>query len=332
MEDLDPRTVDEFLVGTARQFSPSWSARLYGRYREGSHFWEDTNNNARVAFNPPAGIPRELYIPDLTARLAQIGSGSTYVIAELDGAYTKFYEATLESEWRDAKTFVRGSYTWSHYYGNFDQDNTTGLNNDMNIFIGSSNIADGAGPPALGQQGRRPARRPPAPVEGVRLPHAGLEGDRGRVLRLPVRPAVGGAELRAVPRLTTSTSDTNRNAEPAGSRRTDSHWQLDLNYTQNFRLGGRLNLQVVADVFNVFDKQTGYNIRAPRAQLGLRHAAELLRPAPAAGRGALAVLAAGTAASLRDQRAGGRIRPLTRRARSAPPGRAPAAARSPARA
>ena len=73
---------------------PDWSARLYGRYREGSHFWEDTNNNARVAFNPPAGIPRELYIPDLTARIAQIGSGSTYVIAELDGAFTRYYEAT----------------------------------------------------------------------------------------------------------------------------------------------------------------------------------------------------------------------------------------------
>ena len=41
--------------------------------------------------------------------------------------------------------------------------------------------------------------------------------------------------------LTTNTSDTARYAEPAGSRRTDAHWQLDLNYTQNFRLGGRYN-------------------------------------------------------------------------------------------
>ena len=61
--------------------------------------------------------------------------------------------------------------------------------------------------------------------------------------------------------LTTSTSDSNRNAEPAGSRRMDSHWQMDVNYTQNIRLGGRLNLQVVADLFNVFDKQTGFNIQ-----------------------------------------------------------------------
>ena len=60
--------------------------RLYVRYRECSHFWEDTNNNARVAFAPPSGIKQELYIPDLSAKLAQIGSGSSYVIAELDGS------------------------------------------------------------------------------------------------------------------------------------------------------------------------------------------------------------------------------------------------------
>ena len=124
VEDMTPRQINEFLYGTARQFNSRWSGRLYGRYREGSHFWEDTNNTARVAFNPPAGIPREPYIPDLAARLAQIGSGSTYVIAELDGAYTKYSEVTMESEWRTEKVFVRGSYTWSHYYGNFDQDSS----------------------------------------------------------------------------------------------------------------------------------------------------------------------------------------------------------------
>jgi hypothetical protein len=59
--------------------------------------------------------------------------------------------------------------------------------------------------------------------------------------------------------LTNSTSDTARFAEPAGSRRTDPHYQLDLNYTQNLSLGGRLNLQVSADLFNVFNKQTGYS-------------------------------------------------------------------------
>jgi hypothetical protein len=59
--------------------------------------------------------------------------------------------------------------------------------------------------------------------------------------------------------LTTSTSDTNRYAEPAGSRRTDAHYQVDLNYTQNFRFGRRFNVQLAADLYNVFDNQTGYD-------------------------------------------------------------------------
>ncbi|HEY7475531.1 MAG TPA: hypothetical protein VH679_11000, partial [Vicinamibacterales bacterium] len=59
--------------------------------------------------------------------------------------------------------------------------------------------------------------------------------------------------------LTTNTNDSNRNAEPAGSRRTDAHWQLDLNYTQTVRLKQRYAAQVVLDLFNVANKQTGYN-------------------------------------------------------------------------
>jgi hypothetical protein len=258
--DLSPRIVNEYLAGTARQLSTRWTGRLYGRYRKSTHFWEDTNNNARVAFEPPAGIPRELYIPNLADQLAQIGSGSTYVIADLDGSYTQYYEVTLESEWRGDKTFVRGSYTWNKYYGNFDQDDTTGAVNDMNTFIGSSNIADGAGRQLWNFK------------EGT------LRGDRPFLFKvyghreLPWRASVGAffvaqsgqpwqmQSFEPYRSLTTSTSDSNRYAEPAGSRRTDSHWQLDLNYIQNIRLKDRLNLQLALDVFNVFDKQTGYNI------------------------------------------------------------------------
>lgn len=259
VDDMTPRTTDEFLLGTAKQLGRRWSARLYGRYRESRHFWEDTNNNARVAFNPPPGIPRELYIPDLSAKLAQIGSGSSYVIAELDGAYSKFWEATLETEYRSDKTYLRASYTWSKYYGNFDQDNSTGAN-DQNIFIGSSNIADAAGRQLWDFK------------DGT------LRGDRPHLLKaygirqLPWKASVGGYFVAQSGQpwetwsyepyiaLTTSTSSTNRYAEKAGSRRSDSHWQLDLNYTQNFRFGKRLNLQLLGDVYNIFDNQTGYDI------------------------------------------------------------------------
>jgi hypothetical protein len=265
VDDMTPRTVNEILAGTSRQFGRGLSGRAYFRYREGIHFWEDTNNNARVAFAPPATIgpddtpiPKELYIPDLSAKLAQIGSGSSYVIAELDGAYTRFYEVTLESEWRTQKTYLRGSYTYSDYWGNFDQDNSTS-DNDQNIFIGSSNIADGAGRQLWNFK------------DGT------LRGDRPHMLKLygyymvPWEASVGAYFIAQSGQpweswsyepyraLTTSTSDTNRYAETAGSRRTPTHYQLDLNYTQNFRFQRRYGFQVALDLFNVFDKQTPYS-------------------------------------------------------------------------
>lgn len=262
--DLDPRYTDEFLLGTARQFNNRWAGRAYGRYRYSTNFWEDTNNNARVAFEPPEGIPRELYIPNLDEQRRQIGSGSlsgsSYVIAELDGAYTKYYEATLESDWRATdQVFLRGSYTWSHYYGTFDQDNTTGVGVlDFVNFIGSSNLADGAGRQIWDNK------------------YGDLRSDRRNLLKvygyytLPWRATAGAFavyqsghhweawDYRPYSHLTTSTSVTNRYAEPAGSRETDPHYQLDLNYTQNVPIAG-FNLQLEVDLFNLFDKQTGYN-------------------------------------------------------------------------
>lgn len=258
--DMTPRRINEFLAGTARQLNDRWSVRLYGRYRKGSHFWEDTNNTARTAFDAPPNIEAlGAYIPELNDMRDQIGSGSTYVIAELDGAYTKYQEVTVESEWRGARAFFRGSYTWSHYYGNFDQDNTTAVN-DSNIFVGSSFLADGAG------------------RQLWNFRDGDLRGDRPHMLKLygyyalPWQATVGAYAFAQSGQpweiwsfepyidLTTSTSDTSRYAEPAGSRRSDSHAQLDLNYTQSFRLGGRYQLQLIGDLFNVFDSQTGYDI------------------------------------------------------------------------
>jgi hypothetical protein len=68
--------------------------------------------------------------------------------------------------------------------------------------------------------------------------------------------------------LTTSTSDTNRYAEPAGSRRTPPTTQADLNYTQNFPMPRGLNLQLLVDLFNVFNNQTGYSYEARVGTLG----------------------------------------------------------------
>ncbi|MDP9191613.1 MAG: carboxypeptidase regulatory-like domain-containing protein [Acidobacteriota bacterium] len=267
--------VDEFMIGTGQELGAGWSTRIYGRYREGKDFLEDTNNNARIAFNAPAGVPQELYVPNLgttttvgTIRHA-IGSGSSYVIANLDGAFTKYYEATMESSWRGSNLYLNGSYTWSHYYGNFDQDNSSFSDaNDAAIFIGSSNIADGAGRQVWD------------------LKYGDLRGDRRNVLKvnggydLPWKATVGAFALyqsgqpyqleSVLPYrpLTGSTSDTNRYAESAGSRRSPAHHQLDLKYSQNvFEFRGA-TLQLIADIFNVYDKQTGYDFETRIGSLG----------------------------------------------------------------
>jgi hypothetical protein len=263
-DDLDPRFVDEVLLGTARQVNANWTARLYGRYRYSANFWEDTENNSRLRLGAPGDVPRTLYIPtnDL------VGTGS-YVIAELDGAHTKYYEATLETERRGGNLSFRGSYTWSHYYGNFDQDNTT-ADNDQNIFIGSSFIADSAGRQVWDNR------------------YGNLHGDRRHLLKvygsyaLPWKASIGAFGLYQSgepwetwdveayrPLLnsigSTSTSSISRFAEPSGSRESDDHYQIDLNYTQDFALGGSgMNVQGMLEIFNVTNNQTGYDIEPIR--------------------------------------------------------------------
>ena len=162
--------------------------------------------------------------------------------------------------WQLRSGQFRGSYTWSHYYGNFDQDNTTTpLANDGNIFIGSSNVADGAG------------------RQLWNFKYGNLRGDRRHLLKiygyhaLPWHATAGiyGIAQSGQPwetwnyepyiALTNETIDTARNAEPAGSRITAPHWQIDLNYTQNLRINSRYNFQIVGDLFNVANHQTGYN-------------------------------------------------------------------------
>lgn len=264
-EDMDPRYTDEYLIGTSQQFNNRWSARMYGRYRYSTNFWEDTQNDTRVRL-APEGFPRTLYIPNLVDQLTQIGvpagnrNDRQYVIVELDGAFTKHYEATIESDWRGGKTFVRGSYTWSHYYGNFDQDNTTTVN-DQATFIGSSFIADGAGAQIWDNK------------------YGDLRGDRRHILKLygaysmPWNATVGAYGLyqsgqpweiwsyepyQQLPGFS-GLNDINRYAEPAGRRRTPAHYQVDLNYTQTVPIKG-FNLQFQLDAFNIFDRQTGYNV------------------------------------------------------------------------
>lgn len=286
---VKPPQMKEYTLGTSQQINPGWSARVYARHRYANHFWEDTPNNERVCLAPfatgvnagncqassftsdaPASIPHVPYIPDLAARLNAIGSpNATYVIANLDGAFTKYYEATAESDWQGKNVFLHGSYTWSHYYGNFDQDNSTvNTANDDNIFIGSSNIGDAAGRNVWNNK------------------YGDLRGDRRNILKaygaytLPWQGTAGMffsyqsgqpyqiESFLPYNTITTSTSDTARYAEPAGRRRTPSYNQVDLKYTQGFGLPRGLNLQLVLDWFNIMNHQQGYNYESRIGTVG----------------------------------------------------------------
>ncbi len=258
-EGLDPRSIDEFIIGHSRQLSSRWTGKAHVRYRKGQDFWEDTNNNARSRFEPPEGIPTEDYIPNLADFRAEVG-GSSYVIAELDGAFTKYYEASLDAEWRGSNAYFKGSYVWSHYYGNFDQDNTT-TSNDANTFIGSSFIADGAGRQLWNfREGNlRGDRRHQLKFYGFY--NFDWNGSAGAYVIFQSGQPWEAWDVEVYRNLTGSSSDTSRFAEPAGSRTTSSHTQVDLNYTQDFKLGDRFNIQLRADLYNALDKQTGYNIQ-----------------------------------------------------------------------
>lgn len=262
MPNMTPRTTQEALLGTSKQINQNLTARLYGRYRYSNHFWEDTNNNARQIYGMPQGwAPAELYIYNLADQCVGLGcSASSYVIADLDRAYTKYYEATIESEYRNRKVYVRGSYTFSKYWGNFDQDNSTaGTANDANIFIGSSNIGDGAGRQLWNwKEGRLHGDRPHS-LKLYGYYSLNWNATAGAFFTAQSGQIWEATSVQPYVQYTSSTSATNRYAEPAGSRRTKPWYLFDLNYVQNFPLKGRYKFQVIADIYNVFNSQTGYN-------------------------------------------------------------------------
>jgi hypothetical protein len=274
-EGIDPRHIDEYLIGYDMQISNSWTGRVHARHRKATDFWEDTWNWDRIEEEAPSPIPREPYIPDdvLDAYRDEVG-GSSYVIAQLDDAFTKYYEVSTEAEYRGENVFFRGSYVWSHYYGNFDQDNTS-VSNDGNIYIGSSYLADGTGRQTWQNRygNLRGDRRHQLKLYGYyQLPWNGVIGAYGIYQSGQPWETWGPSEYYS------GTFFRSRYAEPAGSRTTDAHHQLDLSYTQNIPLGDRFNIMLRGEVFNVYDNQTGYNIAPELNDAGYGEPREFFDP------------------------------------------------------
>ena len=264
---MAPRKIDEYLIGWNKQVNNDLTVRAHARHRKANNFWEDTNNNARTRFDAPPEIAvLGDYVPGLANIRNEIG-GSSYVIAQLDGAETRYYEASLEAEYSNEDFYLQGSYTWSQYRGNFDQDNTTTAN-DANSFIGSSFIADGAGRQLWNfREGTLRGDRPHQfKVYGYyKTP---WNGQIGAFANYQSGQPWEAWDVEVYRNLTGSSSDTSRFAEPAGSRRTNGHFQLDLNYIQNFEIMNGYTVQLHANLFNALNSQTGYNIQNKVNSLG----------------------------------------------------------------
>lgn len=265
-DNMKPYRIDEATIGTTRAITNRLQLRGHTRFRYGSHFWEDMPNNGRIAAYPASsqapGVPahiaeKGLYIPDLAERMDGIGTASptTYVIAEVDEGQTKYWEVSLEAEYFGDRTYFNASYVWSHYYGNFDQDNTT-TSNDANIFIGSSLYGDGQGRYSWDNRYGTLSGDKPHLFKAFGYYTTDWEANIGAYFVFqsgkPWEMWDGSYYGYSV--------NTGRYAEPAGSRRSPSHWQLDLSYTQNVPLAEKYTLRFRADLFNVFNRQTGYNM------------------------------------------------------------------------
>lgn len=260
-DDLKARRTDEITIGLTKSISNELLLRTHVRQRKAFHAWEDVPNNLRLLGDyqsPFGGVPDKaaangLYIEDLDAYRAEVG-GSSYVIAELDGSENTYYEWSIEGEYVGDNTYLNVSYVWSHYYGNYDQD-ITSTSSDGNLFIGSSNLGDGAGRALWdGKYGTLNGDKPHV-LKALGYYTTDWNADIGFNFVFQsgdVWEAWDGSVYGY-------SSDTIRYAEHAGSRRESSHWQLDLNYAQSFQLTDDLELNFNAEIYNVFDNQTGYN-------------------------------------------------------------------------
>jgi hypothetical protein len=221
---LDPQYTDEWIAGYARPLTRTWSAEVFGIYREVGDIMEDVSADG-------------------------LGNGPFHV-AQLPDAYREYTAATLllnrlAVDDRLMHLTVNASYTWSRLQGNWDIDYADSL------FYNSSILQDGPG--VLLTDNRDGLLRGDRPH--VFKVFATVEPWQGTRVGSYLRYQSGGAwEARGLPDASVSSSTNFRYLEKAGSRRMEDWLNLDLLVSHHFDFGV-LGLELEGRVLNVFDEQ-----------------------------------------------------------------------------
>jgi hypothetical protein len=221
---LDPQYTDELVAGYARPLTRTWSAEIFGIYREVGDIMEDVSADG-------------------------LGNGP-FRVSQLPDAYREYTAATLllnrlPLDDQFMHLSVNASYTWSRLEGNWDIDYGESL------FYNSSFLQDGPG--VLITDNRDGLLR--GDRTHIFKVFATVEPwENGRVGGY-LRFQSGGAwEARGLPDANVSSSTHIRYLEKAGSRRMEDWTNLDLLVSHAFDFG-IIGLEVEGRVLNVFDEQ-----------------------------------------------------------------------------
>ncbi|MFL6258115.1 MAG: TonB-dependent receptor domain-containing protein [Thermoanaerobaculia bacterium] len=222
---LDPQYTDEYLLGYARPFGLTWSAEIWGMYRDVGNIYEDISADG-------------------------FGNGPFHV-AQLPNAYRRYKAVTLEANRRPANDrfyhlTVNASYTWSRLSGNWDID----FGGDS-PFYNSSFIGDGPGVLITDNRNGilRGDRTHVAKLFAVVRP-----ADAWKIGTFTYFQSGGAWEARGLPDPNVSSSSYIRYLEKAGSRRMPNFYGVDLLTSYEFRFD-QLGLEIEARVTNLFDRQ-----------------------------------------------------------------------------
>lgn len=222
---IDPQYTDELVAGYARPLGTTWSAEVWGLYREVGNIYEDVSADG-------------------------LGNGP-FRVSQLEDAYREYTAATLQvnrmpRDDRFLGLMVNASYTWSRLEGNWDVDY-----GPDSVFYNSSFIQDGPGVlitdnrEGLLRGDRTHVLKVFSTIEPIERTRVGTY----------LRYQSGGAwEARTLPDPNVSSSSHFRYLEAAGSRRMEDWLNVDLlaSYTFDF---GVLGLELEGRILNVFDEQ-----------------------------------------------------------------------------